>query len=361
MGKKIRREIMINGTKRWVSGNNEQEYAENLVSALAARAAHELQFAQRKHNFRTYAEKWFEVFSKPNVDIVTAITYERQLTRYIYPALGDLDVEDIVPADIQKIFNEMNGAKETKLKVKNVLNMILEQAVEDDLLRRNPLQSRSIRIAGRASKPTEPYSVEQMSFLVQGISRIKYPQDRAYLALHALHPLRLEEVLGLKGKDIDIKGRVIHIERAVTHPSRNQPHIKDTKTDASRRTIDLVAQIAPHLPQVAPECFVLGGNSPLTYTQVRRMCERIQRDTGFEETISPRRFRTTVLTDLYDTTKDIKQAQAAAGHTTATMTLKHYIKGRHQHINTASPIASVYGLKTDEKTDFGGTQFSYMT
>ena len=75
------------------------------------------------------------------------------------------------------------------------------------------------------------------------------------------------------------------------------------------------------------------------------MCERIQRDTGFEETISPRRFRTTVLTDLYDTTKDIKQAQAAAGHTTATMTLRHYVKGRPHHMNTASPIAAVYGLE----------------
>ena len=360
MAKKIRREVMINGTKCWISGSNEQEYAENLVAALAARTVHELQFSPRKHNFRTYSQKWFEVFSKPNVDIVTAITYERQLIRYIYPALGDLDVEDIVPADLQRIFNEMDGAKETKLKVKNVLNMILEQAVEDDLLRRNPLHSRSIRIAGRASQPTEPYTVEQMSFLVQGISHIKNPQDRAYLALHALHPLRLEEVLGLKGKDIDIKGRVIHIERAVTHPSRNQPHIKDTKTDASRRTIDLVAQIIPHLPQTSPECFVLGGDSPLTYTQVRRMCERIQRDTGFDGTVSPRRFRTTVLTDLYDTTKDIKQAQAAAGHTTAAMTLKHYIKGRHQHTNTAVPIASVYGLKTDEKTDFGNAQFSHM-
>ena len=26
MAKKIRREVMINGTKRWVSGSNEQEY-----------------------------------------------------------------------------------------------------------------------------------------------------------------------------------------------------------------------------------------------------------------------------------------------------------------------------------------------
>ena len=29
------------------------------------------------------------------------------------------------------------------------------------------------------------------------------PMDRAYIALQALHPMRLEEVLGLKGGDID--------------------------------------------------------------------------------------------------------------------------------------------------------------
>ena len=256
-----------------------------------------------------------------------------------------MDLEDIVPADVQRIFNEMNGARETKVKVKNVLNMIFEQAVEDDLIRKNPLRSRSIRITGRASRPIEPYSVEQMRYLVQRLAWIQNPQDRAYLALHTLHPLRPEEVLGLKGKDIDRTNSLIHIERAVTHPSRNQPLVKDTKTEASRRSIDLVAQIIPLLPQCEPESFILGGADPLTYTQVRRMCERIRRDTGFEETISPRRFRTTVLTDLYDTTKDIKQAQAAAGHTTATMTLRHYVKGRQQHTNTAAPIAAAYGLE----------------
>lgn len=74
------------------------------------------------------------------------------------------------------------------------------------------------------------------------------------------------------------------------------------------------------------------------------MCKHIKKDMGFEETITPRRFRTTVLTDIYDTTKDIKQTQAAAGHTTAAMTLKHYVKGRAQTSDTATPIANVYGL-----------------
>ncbi|MBQ1237267.1 MAG: hypothetical protein IIX70_03140, partial [Oscillospiraceae bacterium] len=60
--------------------------------------------------------------------------------------------------------------------------------------------------------------------------------------------------------------------------------------------------------------------------------------------ITPRRFRTTVLTDLYDATKDIKLAQRSAGHTTAAMTLKHYVHGRSEEKNTALPVANLYGL-----------------
>ena len=82
----------------------------------------------------------------------------------------------------------------------------------------------------------------------------------------------------------------------------------------------------------------------MSYTQVRRMCERIRKDIAFDGKITPRRFRATVLTDIYDATKDIKQAQAAAVHTTAAMTLKHYVKGRNSTANTAAPVASLYGL-----------------
>ena len=78
-----------------------------------------------------------------------------------------MNIEDILPADVQRIFNGMNGARETKIKTKNVLNMVFQQALEDGLIQRNPLLSKSIRITGRGCKPTEPYSVAQMRFLVQ--------------------------------------------------------------------------------------------------------------------------------------------------------------------------------------------------
>lgn len=275
---------------------------------------------------------------------VTAITYERQLEKHICPAFEGMAIEDIRATEVQAMFNAMHGAKETKIKVKNVLNMVFSQAIDDELITRNPLTSKSLRITGRSAKVTQPYSVEQMQFLAASVPRIQNPTDRAYLALQALHPLRLEETLGLTFDDIDLHSMTIHIERAVTHPDRNMPQIKTTKTEASKRTIDLVPEIADLLPLGKPSDFVFGGKQPLSYQQVKRMLERIRKEIGFDEPISPRRFRTTVLTDLYDSTKDIKLAQAAAGYTTSDMTLKHYVKGRMEKSNTAQPISKLYGL-----------------
>ena len=42
--KKIRREIEIGGVKRWISGNTEQEYAENLIRALRGETDNQAQF-----------------------------------------------------------------------------------------------------------------------------------------------------------------------------------------------------------------------------------------------------------------------------------------------------------------------------
>ena len=95
--------------------------------------------------------------------------------------------------------------------------------------------------------------------------------------------------------------------RSVTHPTRNQPHIKKTKAEPSRRDIELAAGILNHLPEGRDDDFLPGSDAPLSYTQLRRILNRIRKDIGFEETIVPQRFHTTVLTDIYDTTKDIKK------------------------------------------------------
>ena len=334
---KINQPVYVNGEKRWITADTIQEFADKVVKLVSTPQDH------GKHPFDKYAWNWFHTYSKPSVATVTATTYERQLRVYLIPAFQGLAVEDIGPDEVQRLFNRMSGAKTTKDKARMVLNQILDAAVEDKLLASNPLKSRRVKITGEASKATPPYSVEQMRYLVQHIGDIQNPVDRMFLAIQALHPLRLEQVLGLKPEDVDTQSMSIHICRAVTHPTRNLPEIKDTKTSSSHRTIGLSALALPYLQELPSSGrFLFGGDNPLSYTQVRRMCQRIQRETGFTESITPIRFRTTVLTDLYDQTKDIKLAQAAAGHTTSAMTLKYYVKGRETSSEAAAAVDQLY-------------------
>lgn len=334
---KITRAVTINGTKHWIRADTEQQYANKLLELVNHKPPE-----TSKHLFSEYAWNWFETYSKPNVSTATEQLYKRLFMCHIMPAFEGLAVEDIRLDDIQRMFNGMDTSKETKYKVKRLLNQVLKSAVDDEFLVKNPLKSDRIKITGAESTTTAVYSVEQMQYLVQHIGDIKQPLDRTYMAIQALHPLRLEEVLGLKWSDIDMEQMALHVNRAVTHPTRNQPEVKDTKTRSSIRTIGLSQLAVSFLTPGKASEFVLGSNSPLSYTQVRRMCERIQKDTGFTEKITPKRFRTTVLTDLYDKTRDIKLVQAAAGHTTAEMTLKHYVKGRGNVVKSAAAIESVY-------------------
>ena len=343
MAYKITRTVVINGRQHWIRAATEQEYADKLLKLYAGDPAPAAATAG-KHDFAFYAMNWFEIYSRPNIATATASTYERQLRKYIIPHFDEMAVEDVTVDHVQLLFNNLDGVKASKYKVKTVLNMVLEMAVEDGLLQRNPLQSKRIKISGANSQTREPYTIEEMQYIVQHLGQVQLLSDRNFLALIALQPLRLEEILGLKWADIDLEQMVIHVRRAVTHPDRNQPEIKETKTAASLRDVALTLTALQHLVPGKPDDFVCGNRTPYSYTQVRRMRNRIAKDINFTAGITPARFRPTVLTDIYDQTKDIKHTQAAAGHTSAAMTLKHYVNGRgNSNAVTATAIDNIYG------------------
>lgn len=342
---KIRRQITLNGVKVWITANTEQEYADKLLKLSGASNDAS---PKAKHPFREYAERWFTVFSKPNVSNVTALNYERQLRNHILPILGDKNLEDITPSDVQKIFNAMGdeAKQETKNKVKIVLNQIFKMGIDDELIVRNPLQSSSVRIRGRAATATQPYTVEQMRHLASHLGDVRNPTDRAWLALSISLPLRPEEVLGLLWEDVDEASCTIHVRNTVTHPTRNAPEFKPyTKTASSVRELAFPREILPYLPERGePKAFVIGGEKPVSYTQLRGIRKRVNWDTQFGETITPRRFRTTVATDISAMTHDLKLVQKMLGHSTPQMTLKHYDKGRSAAVDASQAIGRCYGL-----------------
>ena len=71
-----------------------------------------------------------------------------------------------------------------------------------------------------------------------------------------------EEVLGLKWEDMNLDTMTLYVRRAVTHPTRNQPEIKATKTEASVRAIGLSSIAARFLVPGDENEFVFGGLTP---------------------------------------------------------------------------------------------------
>lgn len=346
MSNTIRRHVRINGTTVWITAKTEQEYMEKVVRLSGGNV---MPVSKPKHPFGEYALTWLNVFSRPNVERVTSVSYEQQLKNYILPVLGEMNLEDITPADVQKIFNNMGKRmkQESKNKVKIVLNQIFKMAMNDDIIAKNPLEAPSIRIKGEKSTPTVPYSVNEMRYMVEHLIDIQSGMDRAWLAISISLPLRPEEVLGLTWADVDEVNGVFHIRNTVTHPARNEPEFKTyTKTAASIRDLAVSEELLSCLPvRGKPNEFVIGGKTPLTYMQVRRMRERIQRDIQFDGSITPRRFRTTVATDISAQTHDLKLVQKMLGHSSPQMTLKHYDKGRSTTVDATDAITSCYGLK----------------
>lgn len=346
MSNTIRRHVRINGTTVWITAKTEQEYMEKVVRLSGGNV---MPVSKPKHPFGEYALTWLNVFSRPNVERVTSVSYEQQLKNYILPVLGEMNLEDITPADVQKIFNNMGKhmKQESKNKVKIVLNQIFKMAMNDDIIAKNPLEAPSIRIKGEKSTPTVPYSVNEMRYMAEHLIDIQSGMDRAWLAISISLPLRPEEVLGLTWADVDEVNGVFHIRNTVSHPARNEPEFKTyTKTAASIRDLAISGELLSCLPaRGKPNEFVIGGKTPLTYMQVRRMRERIQRDIQFDGSITPRRFRTTVATDISAQTHDLKLVQKMLGHSSPQMTLKHYDKGRSTTVDATDAIATCYGLK----------------
>lgn len=280
---------------------------------------------------------------KPRLASTTYENYRQQLRKHILPAFGERDIASIETVDIQYFYNERKHLKkETQRKLQGILNMIFNTAIDDMLIERNPLQSPRLRFTNQQTKAREPLSISEMKEICDGIPQLERMEDRRYLAIQMSMGMRPCEVLGLRWADVDIENNLIHIRRNVVHPRRSTPEIKELKTQSSYRTIPISGIARPYLESANTDGFIFGGETPITFQMFRDMWKRIGNRidlhgaTGYT-------FRHTVLTDLYDATKDVKSTQRYAGHATPDMTMRRYVHGRQDCTQeTARALDAIY-------------------
>ena len=163
------------------------------------------------------------------------------------------------------------------------------------------------------------------------------------MAMMALHPLRLEEALGLMWQDIDLEKQTFCIRRAVTHPKRNQPEIKDPKTKTSNRIVPFRGQLKELLKDYTGTGFILAsdkdptGETPMSYTEARRVFDKIRKRFDIMD-YTAHDFRDTCATEWRENGASLDVVARLLGHAKTETTDRKYITYRPELISEAPAL-----------------------
>lgn len=218
----------------------------------------------------------------------TVDLYSKLLDLAILPTLGGRALVDLTPADVQRWHDSLpTGTPTQNGAAYQLLRSILADAVEDELIDRNPCR---IKGAGKPQpkRESEALSAAELMQYTAAADRHALP-----LLLAAWCALRSGEVRGLRRCDVLDDGAAVRVAQTVTRVGRGGRmtwHIGPPKTRAGVRTVAVPPHLAPALRSWAdahtgePTGLLFpasDGVSPMGQTVLReahkRAAERIKR------------------------------------------------------------------------------------
>ncbi|MFB8105235.1 tyrosine-type recombinase/integrase [Streptomyces sp. NPDC056007] len=186
-------------------------------------------------DFREYALLWVK---ERRLSQTTEELYHRLLRLHILPAFEGLDLDQITAPRVRSWRSERldaTGAATTVAKSYRLLKAILETAVEDELIRRNPCR---IRGAGKETAAERPVATVDQ---VDALADVLGPRWRLMVFLGAYGPLRPEEQAELRRKDVDLDGLTVRVRKAAPELTTGKRAEGPTKSEAGKRLVVLPA------------------------------------------------------------------------------------------------------------------------
>ena len=338
MPRRLKDKVEVNGKTFWIDGYSNQELYEAYVEVLEREGLIiRVDLDEVVPLLQDYISTFYATY-KTNQQQNTIVNRDRIIKNHILPRIGELRVDRITTTLLQKWFNEMatEYSKETILKIKNILSPVLDSAVEEDYISRNPLKSQRLEIGGKDTVHHNAIPKAKMDEIKAGLPDLEL-KVRLMGGLLSYTGMRFEEVLGCRFEDISED--FIEIQRAVVHPKRNQPFIKCTKTKTSARIIPLPEDLKPLLEGMPKKGFILASSkdetreTPLSYMEARRVFEKLRKQFDIHE-YSAHDFRDTCATEWRQNGMPLDMIARLLGHSKTETTEKRYVKYREEIVDS---------------------------
>lgn len=334
MPKRMKEVVTVNGRNCWITGYTFQDMCDNYVKLLIEEGL--LEWAEDDVDipfFGEYLDTFYETF-KQNQESNTVINRDRIVKNHIRPAFGLKRIDKISISELQRWINRLGEkySRETILKIKNIMSPVFDAAVEDGLIKQNPLKSKRLEIGGKETvhhKAIPKYKMKEIKNTAPMING----KERYMIGLLCYTGMRFEEVLGVRWEDRDDDW--IEVKRAVVHPTRNLPEIKLPKTKSSERQIPIPPQLKELLSSDRTTGFIIAsdkdptGETPLSYSEARRLFDKIRKRFRIEE-YSAHDFRDTCATEWRENGMPLDLIARILGHSKSETTEQRYVKYRSE-------------------------------
>ncbi|MFE0271836.1 tyrosine-type recombinase/integrase [Streptomyces sp. NPDC058992] len=308
--------------------------------------------------FGVYADAWFKERD------YAATTRERNgsaLRLHILPTFANVVLSEITTPQIRRWragLLESGVGEPTVVKAYQVLRAIMNTAVDDELIQRNPCR---IKGAGAAKTAERPFlDVSEVFRLADAVPA----RFRVLILLAAFTGLRFGELAALQRHDVDLERRTVAVRRALAETRTDGIVVKTPKSAAGVRTVafpaSLTAELAAHLAAFADpgrtgSVFTGERGGQLRRNNFRRLWLRALKTTGLGDVHfhDLRHTGNTLAATGGATTRELMQRM---GHSSvrAALIYQHLVNGR-DHAIAAHVDAQIRKVRPAESDEPSGT------
>lgn len=261
------RVTLEDGSRKSVYGKTRDAVRRKLTALTRDRDRGQLIARDERQTLASYLTSWLETI-RPTVEPSTWERYELDVRRHLIPALGRTRLAAVTPQQVQLLLAQKLNEGLAPRSVRNmraVLRRALNEALALGLVTRNA--AALVRAPKAPRGEMHVYDEAQVRALLEAAAdphRVTAggPRLEALLTLAVTTGMREGELLGLRWRAVNLEGRFLQVQTSLRRLRDRGLTIKDVKTGASRRKIELadvaVEALRRHRASQAQERLQLG-------------------------------------------------------------------------------------------------------
>ncbi len=286
-----------------------------------------------RERFGDFGARWLELRDlRPR----TRDTYASQLA-HVLAEFADIELRHITPSAVRTWHGRLSQSDlhpNTVAKVYRLFRTMLDTAVDDGLIRANPVHIKGAAVERSTERPELGW--DEVGLIADAIE----PRFRALVWLGASSGLRFGELTGLTRRHVDLTSRSVRVEQALTFVRGKGPTLGPPKSAAAHRAVVIPAGVADmlagHLDTYVddePDALVFTSvkNSPLVNRYFAPFWKRAVREAELDERTRFHDLRHLAGTAAATAGASLREIMARMGH--------------------SSPDASLRYLKASERRD----------